>query len=70
MVLVEDEGSYVNQIELECFHVHVGQLYSVLIKINQDVVDYYILVSPKWLMPQTNNTLLRVVLLHYDNSTT
>ncbi|KHN00955.1 Monocopper oxidase-like protein SKU5 [Glycine soja] len=70
LVLVETEGSYVNQIELESLDVHVGQSYSVLVTANQNAVDYYIVASPKLSNATNNNTLVGVVVLHYDNSTT
>ncbi|KAL5142311.1 Monocopper oxidase-like protein SKU5 [Glycine soja] len=69
LVLVETEGSYVNQIELESLDVHVGQSYSVLVTANQNAVDYYIVASPKLSNATNNNTLVGVVVLHYDNST-
>ncbi|CAJ1976617.1 unnamed protein product [Sphenostylis stenocarpa] len=70
LVLVETEGSYVNQIELESLDVHVGQSYSVLVTANQDAADYYIVASPKMSNATNNNTLVGVAVLHYDNSTT
>ncbi|KAG5111866.1 hypothetical protein JHK82_035135 [Glycine max] len=63
-------GSYVNQIELESLDVHVGQSYSVLVTANQNAADYYIVASPKLSNATNNNTLVGVVVLHYDNSTT
>ncbi|KAG4997897.1 hypothetical protein GLYMA_10G197300v4 [Glycine max] len=69
MVLVETEGSYVNQIELESLDVHVGQSYSVLVTANQSAADYYIVASPKMSNATNNNTLVGVAILHYDNST-
>ncbi|XP_027935773.1 monocopper oxidase-like protein SKU5 isoform X1 [Vigna unguiculata] len=70
MVLVETEGSYVNQIELESLDVHVGQSYSVLVTANQDAADYYIVASPKMSNATDNSTLVGVAVLHYHNSTT
>ncbi|XP_017409374.2 monocopper oxidase-like protein SKU5 [Vigna angularis] len=70
MVLVETEGSYVNQIDLESLDVHVGQSYSVLVTANQDAADYYIVASPKMSNATNNNTLVGVAVLHYHNSTT
>ncbi|ESW16237.1 hypothetical protein PHAVU_007G140000 [Phaseolus vulgaris] len=70
MVLVETEGSYVNQIELESLDVHVGQSYSVLVTANQDAADYYVVASPKMSNATNNNTLVGVAVLHYNNSTT
>ncbi|KAK7391527.1 hypothetical protein VNO78_19943 [Psophocarpus tetragonolobus] len=70
MVLVETEGSYVNQIELDSLDVHVGQSYSVLVTANQDAADYYIVASPKMSNATNNSTLVGVAVLHYDNSTT
>ncbi|KAI9124380.1 hypothetical protein K1719_004302 [Acacia pycnantha] len=74
MVVVETEGSYVNEIELDSLDVHVGQSYSVLVTANQIVSDYYIVASPK-LHKNNNNAsditnLVGIAVLHYDNSTT
>ncbi|XP_054821742.1 monocopper oxidase-like protein SKU5 [Prosopis cineraria] len=66
MVLVETEGSYVSQIELDSLDVHVGQSYSVLVTANQSVSDYYIVASPKLY----NTNLVGIAVLHYENSTT
>ncbi|MED6184763.1 hypothetical protein PIB30_050657 [Stylosanthes scabra] len=71
IVLVETEGSYVNQLKLESLDVHVGQSYSVLVTANQDSADYYVVASPKMLRTATNSSSLTgVAVLHYDNSTT
>ncbi|RDX84443.1 Monocopper oxidase-like protein SKU5, partial [Mucuna pruriens] len=70
MVLVETEGSYVNQMELESLDIHVGQSYSVLVTANQNAADYYIVASPKMICAKNNSTLVGVAVLHYDNSTT
>nr|KYP60682.1 Monocopper oxidase-like protein SKU5 [Cajanus cajan] len=69
MVLVETEGSYVNQIPLESLDVHVGQSYSVLVTANQYAADYYIVASPKMSDATNNSTLVGVAVLHYNNST-
>lgn len=69
LVLVETEGSYVDQIWLDSLDVHVGQSYSVLVTANQDAADYYIVASPKMSNVTNNNTLVGVAVLHYDNST-
>ena len=70
MVLVETEGSYVNQIKLKSLDVHVGQSYSVLVTANQNSADYYIVASPKMSHATNLSTLVGVAVLHYDNSTT
>ncbi|KAK7278604.1 hypothetical protein RJT34_23636 [Clitoria ternatea] len=70
MLLVETEGSYVNQTLLESLDVHIGQSYSVLVTADQDAADYYIVASPKMINVTDGNTLVGVALLHYDNSTT
>lgn len=70
MVLVETEGSYVNQIQLDSLDVHVGQSYSVLVTANQIDADYYIVASPKMIVSTNSNTLIGVAVLHYENSTT
>ncbi|KAG9136607.1 hypothetical protein Leryth_020274 [Lithospermum erythrorhizon] len=70
MLLVETEGSYTSQIELDSLDVHVGQSYSVFVTADQDVADYYIVASPK-LVEMTNETSQAAVgVLHYDTSTT
>ncbi|CAJ2629366.1 unnamed protein product [Trifolium pratense] len=70
LLLVETEGSYVNQIDLDSLDVHVGQSYSVLVTANQNAADYYIVASPKLSNATNNNTLVGISVLHYDNSTT
>ncbi|XP_057425014.1 monocopper oxidase-like protein SKU5 isoform X2 [Lotus japonicus] len=70
MVLVETEGSYVNQIQLDSLDVHVGQSYSVIVTANQIDADYYIVASPKMIVSTNSNTLIGVAVLHYENSTT
>ncbi|KAF7820193.1 monocopper oxidase-like protein SKU5 [Senna tora] len=69
LVLVETEGSYVNQIELDSLDVHVGQSYSVLLTANQNSADYYIVASPKLHNDTQNSNLVGIAVLHYDNST-
>lgn len=69
MLLVETEGSYVNQIQLESLDVHVGQSYSVLVTANQNAADYYVVASPKMSNATNNNSLVGIAVLHYDNST-
>ncbi|OIV90604.1 hypothetical protein TanjilG_01685 [Lupinus angustifolius] len=70
MVLVETEGSYVNQILLESLDVHVGQSYSVLVTANQIAADFYIVASPKMSNATNNKSFVGIAVLHYDNSTT
>ncbi|XWS75217.1 hypothetical protein CRYUN_Cryun01aG0066600 [Craigia yunnanensis] len=69
MVLVETEGSYVNQITLDSLDVHVGQSYSVLVTADQDEKDYYFVAAPKMINATEFSSLLGVGELHYDNST-
>ncbi|KAH6763519.1 SKU5 similar 7 [Perilla frutescens var. hirtella] len=68
MLLVETEGSYPNQITLSSIDVHVGQSYSVLVTTDQDLVDYYIVATPK-IELNNSNPIAAVGVLHYDNST-
>ncbi|XP_047313082.1 monocopper oxidase-like protein SKU5 [Impatiens glandulifera] len=72
MVVVETEGSYTDQIELDSLDVHVGQSYSVLVTADQeDGVDYYIVASPKLVNTSTDSTKETLVargVLHYKNS--
>ena len=70
MLLVETEGSYVNQTKLDSLDVHVGQSYSVLVTANQNPADYYIVASPKMYNGKDMNKLQGIAVLHYDNSTT
>lgn len=69
MVLVETEGSYTNQIALDSLDVHVGQSYSVLVTMNQDEADYYMVATPKlWKIDDSNSSLVAKGILHYMNS--
>ncbi|XVE99208.1 hypothetical protein REPUB_Repub03eG0177300 [Reevesia pubescens] len=68
MVLVETEGSYVNQITLDSLDIHIGQSYSVLVTANQEEKDYYIVAAPKMINTTEFSSLLGVGMLHYDNS--
>lgn len=71
MILVETEGSYTNKITLDSLDVHVGQSYSVLVSLNQDVADYYIVASPKMFNSSDDDRRLKAIgVLHYENSTT
>ncbi|XP_065871943.1 monocopper oxidase-like protein SKU5 [Euphorbia lathyris] len=70
MVLVETEGSYTNQITLESLDVHIGQSYSVIVKADQSVSDYYIVATPKLVNFDQMNPLAAVGVLHYQDSTT
>ena len=70
LLLVETEGSYTDQILLDSLDVHVGQSYSVLVTMDQNVADYYIVASPK-LVDETNQaSLVAVAVLHYNGSNT
>lgn len=48
MMLVEVEGTHTMQQLYSSLDVHVGQSYSVLVKADQDVQDYYIAVSTRF----------------------
>ncbi|XP_022747542.1 monocopper oxidase-like protein SKU5 [Durio zibethinus] len=67
MVVVETEGSYVDQITLDSLDVHVGQSYSVLVTADQGEKDYCIVAAPK-MINATEFSLFGVGVLHYDNS--
>lgn len=69
MLLVETEGSYTNQITLNSLDVHVGQSYSVLVTVDQDAEDYYIVATPKWVNTTKPNIVAAIGVLHYDTST-
>ncbi|KAJ9175479.1 hypothetical protein P3X46_014029 [Hevea brasiliensis] len=70
MVLVETEGSYPNQITMDSLDVHVGQSYSVLVTMDQNEADYYIVATPLLLNTTTTTSLVGVGVLHYSNSLT
>ncbi|KAE8682048.1 hypothetical protein F3Y22_tig00111276pilonHSYRG00105 [Hibiscus syriacus] len=68
MVLVETEGSYVNQMPVDSLDVHVGQSYSVLVTADQREQDYYIVAVPKQVNAAGFSDLIGVAVLQYDNS--
>ncbi|KAI4346468.1 hypothetical protein L6164_007362 [Bauhinia variegata] len=68
MVLVETEGSYTNQITLDSLDVHIGQSYSVLVTMNQDEADYYIIAAAKLIPLVFGQSFAGVGILHYSNS--
>ncbi|XP_040968278.1 monocopper oxidase-like protein SKU5 isoform X2 [Gossypium hirsutum] len=68
MVLVETEGSYVNQMALDSLDVHVGQSYSVLVTADQEEQDYYIVAAPKQINATGTSNLIGVAVLRYGNS--
>ncbi|KAJ7974997.1 monocopper oxidase-like protein SKU5 [Quillaja saponaria] len=67
-VLVETEGSYTNQITLDSLDVHIGQSYSVLVTMNQNEADYYMVASPILISTIADSSLVGVGVLHYSNS--
>lgn len=69
MVLVETEGSYVNQITLDSLDVHVGQSYSVLVTADKEEEYYYIVAAPKMVNATGFSSLMGVAELHYESST-
>ncbi|CAI9091196.1 OLC1v1026156C1 [Oldenlandia corymbosa var. corymbosa] len=71
MLLVETEGSYTNQTNLDSLDVHLGQSYSVLVTMDQSDGDYFMVASPKT-VHETNrdSPLVGIGVLHYGNSTT
>ncbi|GKU91645.1 hypothetical protein SLEP1_g5488 [Rubroshorea leprosula] len=69
LVLIETEGSYPNMITLDSLDVHVGQSYSVLVTVDQEEKDYYIVASPKMANATQLVNLTAVGVLHYGNST-
>lgn len=69
MVIVETEGSYTDQIALDSLDVHVGQSYSVLVTINQDEADYYMVATPKlFKIDDSNSSLVAKGIMHYMSS--
>ena len=65
---METEGSYTDQILLDSLDVHVGQSYSVLVTMDQNVADYYIVASPKLVDESNQASLVAVGALHYNGS--
>ena len=70
MLLVETEGSYTAQITLDSLDVHVGQSYSVIVTMNQNESDYYIVATPKLTSTNGSSSLVGIGVLHYSNSNT
>ncbi|OMO56753.1 Multicopper oxidase, type 1 [Corchorus capsularis] len=64
MKLVEVEGSHVIQNMYDSLDVHVGQSVTVLVTLNQQPKDYYIVASTRF----TRNVLTATAVLHYSNS--
>ncbi|WOL15160.1 L-ascorbate oxidase [Canna indica] len=64
MRLVEVEGSHTAQNSYDSLDIHLGQSYSVLITADQSPLDYYIVVSPRFL----RNELSTTAILHYSTS--
>ncbi|KAJ4771972.1 Monocopper oxidase-like protein SKU5 [Rhynchospora pubera] len=58
MKLVEMEGSHTLQNTYELLDVHVGQCLSVLVTANQKPMDYYIVVSTRFLKRTTTTTAI------------
>lgn len=68
MILVETEGSYTSQIELDSLDVHVGQSYSVLFTADQPASSYYIAATPTQIDTSSNNLLNGVAVLKYSST--
>ncbi|XP_065869555.1 monocopper oxidase-like protein SKU5 isoform X3 [Euphorbia lathyris] len=68
MELVETEGSYTNQLVLDSIDVHVGQSYSVLVTMDLDESDYYIVAEPLLFNNTSLSPFAGVGALHYMNS--
>ena len=68
MVLVETEGSYTSQIQLDSLDVHVGQSYSVLFTADQKASSYYIVATPTQIDTSTSPLLNGVAVLKYTGS--
>ncbi|KAL5557128.1 hypothetical protein UlMin_039364 [Ulmus minor] len=64
--LVEVEGSHTVQNTYDSLDVHVGQSIGVLVTLNQQPKDYYIVASTRF----TKNVLTATAALHYSNSHT
>ncbi|KAL6012548.1 hypothetical protein ACLOJK_003037 [Asimina triloba] len=62
--LVEVEGSHTIQNYYSSLDVHVGQSVSVLVKLDQQPKDYYIVASTRF----TRKILTTTAVLHYSNS--
>lgn len=66
MKLVEVEGSHTVQNMYDSLDVHVGQSVSVLVTLDQQPKDYYIVASTRF----TSRVLTGTAVLHYSNSHT
>ncbi|KAI4386706.1 hypothetical protein MLD38_004615 [Melastoma candidum] len=67
MLLVEVEGSHNLQVEYESLDIHVGQSVAVLVTLNANPKDYYIVASSRF----TEHTILNTTaILQYDKSNT
>ncbi|XP_047322166.1 L-ascorbate oxidase homolog [Impatiens glandulifera] len=65
MTLVEVEGSHTLQEKYEWIDVHVGQSVAVLVTLNMESKDYFIVASTRFTKPILTTTAI----LHYNDST-
>ncbi|KAG0629849.1 hypothetical protein M758_1G134500 [Ceratodon purpureus] len=65
LLLVETEGSYVESTYHDSLDVHLGQSYSVLVTMDQNDRDYYVVASTRFASPVLNG----IGVLHYADST-
>ncbi|CAH9139108.1 unnamed protein product [Cuscuta epithymum] len=66
LTLVEVEGGHTVQNQYDSFDIHVGQSVAFLVTLDEDVKDYYIVASSRFVKPVLN----AIAILHYDGSTT
>jgi len=64
MKLVEVEGTHTMQESYSSLDVHLGQSLSVLVTADQDIQDYYIVVSTRF----TTQILMTTAILRYQGS--
>ncbi|KAJ8759181.1 hypothetical protein K2173_004188 [Erythroxylum novogranatense] len=68
MLVVETEGSYTSQVEVDSLDVHVGQSYSALVSATQQTGAFYIVASAKMATEDELNNLTVVGVLLYSGS--
>ncbi|GLT40288.1 hypothetical protein SLA2020_144340 [Shorea laevis] len=69
MLLVETEGYYTIQQNFSTFDIHVGQSYSFLVTMSQNISsDFYIVASARFVNESVWQRVTGVAILHYSNS--
>ncbi|CAM8933403.1 unnamed protein product [Rhodiola kirilowii] len=69
LILVETEGTYTQQQSYNDFDIHVGQSYSFLVSMNQNITrDFYVVASAILVNGSAWERVAGVAILHYSNS--